>query len=78
MKALPPNAVKKALPPNAVKNFEVFTNPASATRTTLHKTHYGFTVFFSNYGGKSKFQILFKILAFPVHGSNRIQSNMIL
>jgi len=27
-------------------NFEGFTNPASAPRTTLHKAHYGFTVFF--------------------------------
>jgi len=27
------------------KNFESFTNPASAPRTTLHKTRYGFTVF---------------------------------
>jgi len=28
------------------KNFEDFTNPASAPRTKLHKTHHGFTVFF--------------------------------
>jgi len=26
--------------------FEGFTNSASAQRTTLHKTHYGFTVLF--------------------------------
>ena len=60
------------------KNFEGFTNPASAPRTTLHKTHYGFTVFFTNYGVKSKFQILIKILAFPVHGNNRNESVTIL
>ena len=27
-------------------NFEGFTNPASEPRTTLHKTHCGFTVLF--------------------------------
>jgi len=60
------------------KNFEGFTNSASVPRTTLHKTHYGFIVFFFNYGGKTKFQILFKILAFPVHGNNRNESIIIL
>ena len=33
---------------------------------------------FSNCGGKTKFQILFKILAFLVHGNNRNGSIMIL
>jgi len=32
---------------NCYMNFEGFTNPVSAQRTTLHKTHCGFTVFFS-------------------------------
>jgi len=27
-------------------NFEGFTNSVSAPRTTLHKTHYGFTMLF--------------------------------
>jgi len=27
-------------------NIDGFTNPASAQKTTLHKTHYGFTGFF--------------------------------
>jgi len=31
----------------------------------------------SNYGGKTKFQIHFKILAFPVHGNNRNESIII-
>jgi len=52
-------------------NFQGFTNSASTQRTTLHKTHYGFTVFFIRYGGKTKFKILFEILAFLVHGNNR-------
>jgi len=61
------------------KNFEGFTNPASVPRTTLHKTHYVVpTLRCSNYGGKTKFQILFKILAFPVHGNNRNGSIIIL
>jgi len=37
-------------------NFEDSTNPASAQRTTLHKTHYGFTVFFPTTDAKLNFK----------------------
>jgi len=58
-------------------NFEGFTNPASAPKTTLHKPHCLHCVF-SNHGGETKFQILFKTLAFPVHDNNRNESIIIL
>jgi len=59
-------------------NFQGYTNSASAQRAMLHKTHYGLTVFYSNCGGKTKFKILFKILAFLVHGNSRNESIIIL
>ena len=62
---------------NCCMNSEGFTNPASAPKKTLHKTHCGFTVF-PNYGGETKFKILFKILAFLVHGNNRNGSIIVL
>ena len=36
------------------------------------------SLFFSNYGGKTRIQILFKTLPFPVHGKNRNESIIIL
>jgi len=45
-------------------NFEGFTNPASAQRTTLHKTHYGFTVFFPPMEVKPNFKYSSKYLRF--------------
>jgi len=36
------------------------------------------SLFFSNYGGKTRIQILFKTLAFPVHGKIRNKSIIIL
>jgi len=46
------------------KNFEGFTNPASATRTTLHKPQYGFTVFFPTMEVKPNFKYYSKYLRF--------------
>jgi len=45
-------------------NFEGFTNPASAQRTTLHKTHYGFTLFFPTMEVKPNFKCFSKYLRF--------------
>jgi len=46
------------------KNFEGFTNSASAPRTTLHKTHYGFIVFFPTMKVKPNFKYSSKYLRF--------------
>jgi len=45
-------------------NFEGFTNPASAQRKTLHKTRYGFTVFFLTMKVKPNFKYSSKYLRF--------------
>jgi len=56
-------------------NFEGFTNSSAAPRITLHKTRYDFNLLFLTTEVK---QILFKILAFLVHGNNRNESITIL
>jgi len=45
-------------------NFQGFTNSASVHRTTLHKTHYGFTVFFPTMEVKPNLKYSSKYLRF--------------
>jgi len=59
--------------PKCCMNFE-----GSAPRTTLVQNTQWLRCAFSNYGGKTKFQILFEILAFLVHGKNRNENIVIL
>ena len=59
--------------PKCCMNFE-----GSAPRTTLVQNTQWLRCAFSNYGGETKFQILFEILAFLVHGKNRNENIVIL
>ena len=58
-------------------NFEGFTNTPSVPRTTLGQNTLWLHCAFSNYRCETKFQILFEILAFLVHGKNRNGSTSI-
>ena len=49
---------------NCCIHFEGFTNPASAPKKTLHKTHCGFTVFFPTLEVKPNLKYSSKYLRF--------------
>jgi len=53
-------------------NFEGFTNTPSVPRTRLAQNKLWLHCAFSNYGGETKFQILFEILSCFVHGKKKI------
>jgi len=59
-------------------NVEGFTNTPSVPRTTLAQSTLWLHCAFSNYGGETKFHILFEILAFLVHVKNINESIIIL
>jgi len=52
-----------------------FHKPSISTENNVAQNALWLHSVFSNYGGKTKFQMLFKILAFLVHGNNRNESN---